>query len=696
MTLSVSAIEAAPPEYPGGELGPLFQPLRIKGLTLKNRVMSTSHAPGYAEGGRPLERYQAYHEEKARGGIALTNFGGSSSVSIDSPGAQWKQISVADDGVIPSFRQFAARIHRHGAALMCQLSHLGHRSRWDSGNWLVPIAPSPLREPAHRAFPREMDSFDITRVVRDFGAAARRCRDGDLDGAEIISSGAHLVGQFLSPATNRRTDGYGGDLQGRMRFGIEVFESIRRQAGDDFVVGLRLTADEMLEGGLDHEACIKIAARFSGSGLVDFLTISTGQNRTDLSLAKSIPGMWEHPAPFLGMVGDIRRAVTVPVFHAGRILTLANAAKAVAEGYVDMVGMTRAHIADPHHMRKVLEGQPEAVRPCVGANYCVERLHLGGVSVCVYNAATGRETTLPQRVSPADIRRRAVVVGGGPSGLEAARVLAERGHQVTLFEAQDALGGQVPIAASATWRKPLASIVAWYEGEMGRLGVDVRLSKRAGAPEVAKCRPDIVILATGGLPSKGEFQGADLATTTWDILLGRVAPGQAVLLYDDHGYNQGPSCAEALLKAGSAVEIVTPEHAIAEEMTGSNAAIHLREIYAGGGRITPDHRLVSVERVGNRLRAVLANAYTGQHSERIVDQVVAEHGTLPETALYETLCPASRNLGETDWAALVEGRPQDVVNNPEGEFQLFRVGDAVASRDIHAAVHDALRLCHLL
>jgi NADPH-dependent 2,4-dienoyl-CoA reductase/sulfur reductase-like enzyme len=267
---------------------------------------------------------------------------------------------------------------------------------------------------------------------------------------------------------------------------------------------------------------------------------------------------------------------------------------------------------------------------------------------------------------------------------------------VTLFEADGEIGGQIRLARKATWRAPLGGVVEWYGREMARLGVDVRLGRRADADAVRAVQPDIVVVATGGLPNKGEFDGHDLAVSTWDILSGRVAPGQVALVYDDHGYNQAPSCAEAMLALGSAVEIATPERAIADEMTGSNFAIHLRNLYKAGARISPDVALKRVEPAGNRLRAVLVNVYSGAEEERLVDQVVAEHGTLPDTTLFDTLRPHSRNLGETDWEALVASAPQTRVNNTAGSFMLFRVGDAVASRDIHAAVHDALRLCHVM
>ncbi|QOG06429.1 NADH:flavin oxidoreductase [Aureimonas sp. OT7] len=688
MGLANSAVEAAPaPRWPA-----LFTPFQVKSLRLKNRVMSTSHAPGYAVAGKPLEQYIAYHEEKAKGGLALTSFGGSSSVSIDSPAAQWRQISLADDSIIPVFQAFAERIHRHDTALMCQVSHLGHRSRYDAENWLAPIAPSPVREPAHRSFPRQMDRDDIARVQADFAEAVRRCRDGGLDGVELIASGAHLIGQFFSPHTNRRTDGYGGSVRNRVRFGIEVLEAVRRAVGDDFAVGLRLSSDEMSPEALNHQQCLEIAAAFAASGVVDFLTVSTATNASSLGLARSIPGMWQTPHPYVALAGDVKRETGLPVFHAGRVLDLDQAEAAVSAGHLDMVGMTRAHIADPHLVRKALDGRHAEIRPCVGANYCVERLHLGGMSLCIHNVATGREQMIPQAITaPAETPLRVVIAGGGPAGLEAARVSAERGHHVVLLEAGDRLGGQLRIAERAPWRAQMGVIADWLAARVKALGVDVRLGVKADANAILALAPDVVIVATGGYANPGDFEGAELAVTASDILAGHVEPAQEVLLFDDNGYNQGLSAAETILGSGARLLIATPERALGAEMTASNYAIHLRNIYGKGGTIRPDTRLVRLERhaASNRLAATLRNEMTHDQETLVFDQVVVETGTLPNDDLFEALRAVSGNGGALDWDAYVALRPQP---RPAEGFSLFRIGDAVASRDVHASMYDAMRL----
>ncbi|UEM03151.1 NADH:flavin oxidoreductase [Skermanella rosea] len=669
----------------------LLRPLKIKHLTIRNRVMSTSHAPSYGSDGKPKERYQLYHEEKAKGGIGLTMFGGSSSVALDSPAAPWNQISVADDSVVPFFREFSDRIHAHGAALMVQLTHMGRRTKWDTENWLPTVSASPRREPASRTIPKEMEDTDIRRIVADYAAAARRCKEGGLDGFELSAAHGHLIDQFWSPSVNRRTDKYGGSLENRMRFGIEVLEACREAVGDDYVIGIRMSGDELIDDGLTHEDCVAIARTYAGRGLIDFANVLGGQARDHLAHAIVLPNMSFPVAPFLFLPSAIKREVDIPVFHAQRVTDLNTAGRAVAEGHVDMVAMTRAHIADPHLVRKLMEGRMDDIRQCVGAGYCIDRIYAGGDALCIQNAATGRERTMPHVIPKADAKKRVVVVGGGPGGLEAARVCAERGHSVVLFEKNAATGGQITIAAKATWREALTGITRWLTQQAARLGTDMRLGVEATPDLIEAEKPDVIILATGGHPSRGDVKGAELAVTTWDMLSGTVEPADNILLYDGTGQHHASSCAEFLAKRGALVEIATQDRMIAEEVGATNQPIHLRELYKLGVVMSPNLQLTEIYREGNKLVAVLRNEFTHEEEERLVDQVVVEFGTLPNEGLYFDLKERSVNRGEMDLRALVEGRPQPHRSN--GHAVLYRIGDGVAGRNIHAAIYDAARLC---
>jgi N-methyl-L-proline demethylase len=354
---------------------PLLQPFRLKHLTLKNRIMSTAHEPAYAEDGLPKDRYRLYHVEKAKGGIALTMTAGSAVVAEDSPPA-FGNLHAYRDEIVPWLRRLADDCHEHGAAVMIQITHLGRRTSWNQADWLPVLAPSPIREPAHRSFPKEAEDWDIARIVKAYGAAAARMQAAGLDGIEIEAYG-HLLDGFWSPATNRRDDAYGGSLDNRLRFTFEVLDAVRAAVGPDFIVGIRMVADEDWQAGLSRADGIEIARRLAAGGQVDFLNIIRGHIETDAALAKVIPIEGTPAAPHLDFAGEVRDATRFPVFHAARINDVATARHAIASGKLDMVGMTRAHLADPHIARKVVEGREQDIRPCVGATYCLDRIYEG-------------------------------------------------------------------------------------------------------------------------------------------------------------------------------------------------------------------------------------------------------------------------------------------------------------------------------
>jgi 2,4-dienoyl-CoA reductase-like NADH-dependent reductase (Old Yellow Enzyme family)/thioredoxin reductase len=615
---------------------------------------------------------------------------GSAAVSKDSPPV-FNNILAYKDEVVGWMKKLTDDCHEAGAAVMIQLTHLGRRTRWDKGDWLPTVSASARREPSHRAFPKVIEDWDIDRIITDYADAAERMQAAGLDGVEFECYG-HLMDQFMSPFTNSLAAPYGGSLENRARFSMEVLAACRKRVGENFLLGVRYTADEVEKGGISADEGIAIGKMFRDSGLVDFLNIIKGRIHTDPAMTDVIPIHGMKSAPHLDFAGRVKAEVGLPTFHAARIPDVATARYAIQSGQLDMVGMTRAHMADPHIVRKIIEGREEDIRPCVGATYCLDRIYQGGIALCIHNPATGREETMPHTITPAAARKKIVVVGAGPAGLEAARVAAERGHAVVVFEAAPQAGGQVRLTALTKRRAELIGIIDWRMAQCAALGVEFRFNTWAEAAEVHAENPDVVIIATGGLPEKDILAfGNDLTVSAWDILSGDVKPGSNVLLFDDAGDHVALQAAQSLAEAGAKVEIMTPDRSFAPDVMAMNLVPYMRALQDKPVTFTVTYRLTGVEKDGNQIKATVDSDYMTLGKTAHYDQIVVNHGTQPLADLYFELKPQSVNLGAVDYDDLIAGNPQTRNGGPKG-FQLFRIGDAVEARNTHAAIYDALRL----
>lgn len=673
---------------------PLLQPYQLKHLTLRNRIMTTAHEPAYPEDGMPKDRYIAYHAERARAGVALAMTAGSAAVSRDSPPV-FNNVLAYKDEVVPWIRKLTDACHDHGCAVMIQLTHLGRRTGWSKGDWLPSVSSSKHREPAHRAFPKLAEDWDIERIISDFADATERMKEGGMDGIELQVYG-HLLDQFWSPLTNDLDGSYGGQtLDSRLKLVFDVLRGIRKRVGDDFIVGLRYTADEAEAGGITPEEGIEISKRLTDSGMVDFLNVVRGRIHTDPAMTDVIPVQGMKNAPHLDFAGAVKKATGMPTFHAAKIPDVATARHAVDAGLLDMVGMTRAHMADPHIVQKIVEGREDDIRPCVGATFCLDRIYAAGEALCIHNAATGRELSMPHSITPAEKKKKVAIIGAGPAGLEAARVAAERGHDVTVLEAQPDPGGQVRLTAQNPRRREMISIIDWRMSQCAARDVAFHFNTWAETADVTALDPDVVIVATGGLPNTELFETGkdqDLVVTSWDLISGDVKPGQNVLIYDESGDHPGLMAAEVAANAGASVEVMTPDRVFAPDIMAMNLTPYMRALQDKDVTFTVTRRLLNVTRDGNQLKATIGTDYSDFTSEKTYDQIVVNYGTMPMDELYFDLKPLSSNHGAVDYEALVAGQPQQIMRNPDGGFQLFRIGDAVSARNTHAAIYDALRL----
>ena len=652
------------------ELRTLFSPIQVGSVTLKNRIYSSGHAEAMAEGGRPGDRLTRYHAAKARGGCALTIFGGSSSVHPSSPAAAWKQIANHDDSIIPAYRALADAVHAHECLVFTQLTHMGRRAQADGEEAAVLLAPSQIPERVHREVPHELEAEQIAELVRAFGEAARRCREAGLDGIELSMAHNHLIDQFWSPLFNQRLDEYSGSLENRMRFGFEVLRETRRFVGRDFVVGARISGDEFTRGGLTAADMAEIARRLAASGLVDFLSIIGGGAHTYELQAAAVPNMSYATGVFVPLAAAIKQAAPgLAIFHASRIVDPVHADRVVAAGEIDVVGMTRALIADPELPRKAREGRLDDIRTCVGANEgCIDRIYQGKPVTCVQNPATGRERELAD-VNRAAQPRKVVVVGGGVAGLEAARMATLRGHRVVLFEKTAELGGQVLLAARAPARSEYAGIVRYLAGQVRKLGAEIRLDVEVAPETVIAERPEAVVIATGSHPFVPAVPGGDgkHVVTDRDVLAGDARVGASVVVVDDVHTQQALSTAELLLEQGKRVEVISPLFYVGQDIGVTSIAPLYKRLFTRGAVLTPGTELRAVE--GSAV--LVANVYSGAE-RRIegVDTVVLSAGSRSTDSLYRAL----------------KGRV------PE----LHAVGDCVAPRGVHQAILDATRVARAI
>src|SRR2546421_700696 len=571
------------------ELRSLFTPIRIGRLTLKNRIYSSGHAEAMAESGRPTERLRRYHEAKARGGCALTIFGGSSSVHPSSPAAAWKQIANHDDSIVPAYRALADAVHRHDCLVFTQLTHLGRRAQSDPEAGHVLLAPSQIPERVHREVPHELEPEQIA---------------------------------------------------------------------------------ELTAGGLGAQDMATIAERLARSGLVDFLSIIGGGAHTYSLQAAAVPNMSFSPGVYVPLAARIKAAVPgMPILHASRIVDPRHADRLVAAGQVDVVGMTRALIADPDLPRKAREGRLDDIRTCVGANEgCIDRIYQGKPVTCVQNPTTGRESELAD-VRPAAAAKKVVVVGGGVAGLEAARMATLRGCRVVLLEKAAELGGQVLLAARAPARAEYAGIVRFLAAQVRKLGVDVRLGVEATAPLVLAERPDAVIVATGSHAYIPPVPGSDgkHVVTDRDVLTGEAKVGANVVLVDDVHTEEALSTAELLLDQGKRVEVISALFYVGQDVGVTSIAPIYSRLFTKGVVFTPCVELRAIE--GSTV--VVANVYSGAVRRiEAVDTVVLAAGSRSTDALYRAL-------------------KGDVA-------ELHAAGDCVAPRGVHQAILDGTRAARAL
>ncbi len=644
----------------------LLEPGRLGSVEVSNRIVRTAHGTRLYGADRLInDDLLAYHLTAAQGGVGLTV------LEIGSVhGSSQGGLGVFSDDIIPGYERLMRAVRPFGTKVFQQLYHGGaqalpaepHQPPWSAS----PVQPNPAG-----IMPIAMDQSQISEITVAFADAAQRVVAGGLDGLELHFAHGYLPHQFLSPLTNRRDDEYGGDLSGRMRFPLEILAAVRERVGAEFPVGVRLSV-ETVPGGTSVEELIAIVRILETTDQIDFVDVSIGSY---FRQEKFIGGMYEPAGYMLPTSIPVTRSTALPTIVTGRITTLVEAERIVAEGLADFVGLTRAHIADPQIVAKTLSGRASQVRPCIACDMCVASMYAGGIG-CAVNAGAGSERTRgDHRLTRTSACGHVVVVGAGPAGLEAARVAATRGHKVTLLEAEQLIGGQLVHAARAPSRTRLAALLSWFERELHRLGVETRLGSRADAAEIRALAPDVAVLATGVRPrldgvhtvSPGEpmqLLGGATLTSSWEVMSTGLPGAKRVTIIDDSGHFEPVAAAERLLEEGVEVDYATTMDSLLPKLhTAFEPGPAMRRLRSSG-RFSLSVRTMG--RAFDGSEVTLGDIDGGSLWRARADAVVFVSGNPPDRSL-------AAELGLAD-----------------GELHV--IGDALSQRHLRAAVGDGNRV----
>ncbi len=646
----------------------LFSPIQVGNITVPNRIVCTGHATVFDQGGKFTERHLHFYRERAKGGSGMII---SEAASVHPTGVA--PLHLFTDDVIPMLGQIAEATHEYGVPFLVQATHAGRRSPSPGGVLeQISVGPSAIPAPSlHFAqmMPHEMSTEEVEELVTAFGDAARRVREAGADGVELSIAFGNIIPQFLAEASNHRSDKYGGSFEKRLTFAYEIIEVSRQQLGKDLILGIRVTED-YLDYGLNMADLKRIVPLLEATGSLDYVSVSAGTNYDLDSAASIIPSHYFKPGEFAGLAAEIKATVKLPVIGAGRMNSPQLSESMLVDSQMDMVGMARELIADPHFPRKAREGLLSDIRPCIACNQsCKGHQAVGQPITCIYNPVSGREGKWSE-LTPAAVQKSVFIVGGGPAGMEAARVAAERGHQVTLVERSDRLGGQVNVAASVPGRSEFAEIVRFMEGQLGRLKVEVLLNTDASADMVTSRGANAVVIATGSTPHVPQMPGSEGGNvlSARQVLETDVAVGNRVVVIDTQGMRLGCDVANYLSKQGKDVEIVTGMPYVGEHIQAGVWRHLYEELLRQGVKMTP---LTGVSSIGESTVNTFNSVFTD--ATRViegVDNVVFASGGAANDGLYRSL----RN----------------------SVSELHAIGDCLQPRTVEAAVYEGHSVGRLL